>query len=142
MTSLEKTKLRVLIVDDSFLMRSTIRKILEVDKLVTEIQEAHDGQQALNMVKVNDFDVVLLDIEMPIMDGIEFMKRARIHTDATVIIISSLAQVQSTQVEKAIFFGAQDVVAKPTGIMATGFDSAKKSEIIDAIHRSAHAAVH
>lgn len=130
-----KKTYRALIVDDSFLMRSTIRKILEGDQMIVLIEEATDGQDALNKVKMSDYDVVLLDIEMPVMDGIEFMKRARIHTDAAVIIISSLAQVQSTQVEKAIFFGASDVVAKPTGIMATGFDKAKRNEIIDAIHR-------
>lgn len=132
-----ESSLRVLIVDDSFLMRRTIRRVLENDHtLRCVIDEAKDGQEALDKIKSHDVDVILLDIEMPVMDGIEFMKRARIHTEAIVIVISSLAQIQSVQVEKALFFGAQDVVAKPTGITSTGFDSAKRHEILDAVHRA------
>lgn len=127
---------RALIVDDSFLMRSTIRKILDAKSRIQEIEEAQNGLEALELVKQKDYDIILLDIEMPIMDGIEFMKRCKIHTDARVVIISSLARVNSPQVEKAIHFGAFDVVAKPTGILSLGLEESKSNEILDIVERT------
>ena len=70
-------KIKALIVDDSFLKRSTVRKVLETYPNINEICEAEDGLDALNMVKEKELDVILLDIEMPNMDGIEFMKRIK-----------------------------------------------------------------
>ena len=136
MRNYSSSEARVLIVDDSFLMRSTIRKLLGTEKRIAEIEEAQNGLEALNLVKQKDYDIIFLDIEMPVMDGIEFMKRCKIHTDARVIIISSLARVNSPQVEKAIYFGAYDVVAKPTGILSLGLEELKKNEILDIVNRT------
>lgn len=127
---------RALIVDDSFLMRSTIRKIVETDERIGQIDEAHNGAEALELIKQHEYHIILLDIEMPVMDGIEFMKRSKLHTDARVVIISSLARIHSIEVEKALHFGAYDVVAKPTGVLSLGMEKAKSSEILDIVNRS------
>jgi two-component system, chemotaxis family, protein-glutamate methylesterase/glutaminase len=127
---------QVLIVDDSFLMRSTLKKILAGDSRITGIEEAQDGEVAMKMVKEKHYDLILLDIEMPIMDGIEFMKRSKLHTDAHIVIVSSLARVNSPQVETAVSLGAFDVVAKPTGILSLGMEQLKHDELLDIVNRS------
>lgn len=127
---------RALIVDDSFLMRSTIRKILSQDSRIKKIDEAGNGAEALELVKQNDYNIILLDIEMPVMDGVEFMKRSKIHTDAPVIIISSLARMDCVEVQKALHFGAYDVVAKPTGVLSLGLEQEKSGEIIQIVDRA------
>ncbi|HEX6591505.1 MAG TPA: response regulator, partial [Moraxellaceae bacterium] len=69
---------RVLIVDDSFLMRRVIRNIIERDEGLVVAGEAADGMEALEMVAALAPEVILLDIEMPRMDGIEFLRRAQL----------------------------------------------------------------
>ena len=128
-----------LIVDDSFLMRSTLKKILATDSRITMIEEAPDGEVAMQMVKARHYDLVLLDIEMPVMNGIEFMKRSKLHTDAHIVIVSSLAKVNSPQVQQAVSLGAFDVVAKPTGIVSLGMEQLKHDELLDIINRSIQA---
>ena len=125
-----------LIVDDSFLMRCALKKILECNPKIAAIDEAENGEIALAMVKENHYDLILLDIEMPIMNGIEFMKRCKLHTDAKVIIVSSLARINSPQVEKAVHFGAFDVMAKPTGILNFGSDKLKDEELLEIVSRT------
>lgn len=127
---------QVLIVDDSFLMRSTLKKILEADKRITELDEAPDGEAAMKKIKAKHYDLILLDIEMPIMNGIEFMKRSKLHTNAHIVIVSSLAKVNSPQVEQAVSLGAFDVVAKPTGIVSLGMEQLKHDELLDIVNRS------
>jgi len=132
---MSQEKFDVLIVDDSFLMRAAVKRIIESETMITSIDEAADGAIALEMVQDKDYDVIMLDIEMPNMDGIEFMKRCKLYTDAMIVIISSLARVDSIQVEKAVCFGAYDVVAKPTGVLSTNIEAEKKHEILDILHR-------
>ena len=135
-TSANNGKHPALIVDDSFLMRCALRKILELNELIGDIDEAENGETALEKVKQNHYDLILLDIEMPVMDGIEFMKRCKLHTDAKVIIVSSLARINSPQVEEAVKFGAFDVMAKPTGILKFGDDREKDEELLEIVSRS------
>lgn len=131
-----KTKFRSLVVDDSFLMRTTIRKILEHEKRIGQIDEAENGQVALDLVKKHEFHIIMLDIEMPVMDGMEFLKRSKIHTDACIIIVSSVVNNNPTTREKALYFGAYDIVAKPTGTISKGLEESKSQEILDIIARA------
>ena len=133
---MSKSTYAALVVDDSFLMRSTIRKIVESDNRFVHVDEAHNGAEALEKIKLKEYDLILLDIEMPVMDGIEFMKRSKVHTDAPVIIISSLARIDSLEVQKALHFGAYDVVAKPTGVLSLGMEQEKAGEILAIMNRS------
>ena len=106
---------RALIVDDSPLMRNAMRKILEQNSCIVTIDEACNGLEALELIKQKEYHIILLDIEMPGMNGIEFMKRSKIYTDAPVVIVSSLAGMDSLEVKKALHFGASSVVGKPAG---------------------------
>ncbi len=116
--------LRVLIVDDLEFMRTVIREILE--QAGFEIAgEAANGEEGVAMFNQLKPDLVLMDITMPVMDGIEALKQIkRHHQDATVIMCSALGQQE--YIIKAIQCGARDFVVKPFN----------PERIISAIHKA------
>lgn len=100
----------VLIIDDEKSIRKTLREILEYESY--KVQEAADGVEGLNMMKDNAYDVVLLDIKMPKMDGMEVLEKIQAnYTDTPVIMVSGHGTLE-TAVE-AVKKGAFDFVAKP-----------------------------
>ncbi|MGH8494336.1 MAG: response regulator [Moraxellaceae bacterium] len=131
------TPRRVLIVDDSFLMRRVIRNIIERDESLAVAGEAADGMEALELVAQLDPEVILLDIEMPRMDGIEFLRRAQLITDACVIVISSVAQLGSPQAMEVLALGASDILPKPSGVLSVDFEEQRGHALLDAIARCA-----
>jgi two-component system chemotaxis response regulator CheB len=129
------TKKRILIVDDSFVMRALLRGIVTSDPDLEVAGEATNGLEALQQVKEMAPDLVLLDIEMPHMDGIECLKRLRLMTKVPVIIVSSVAQAGSPQAIEARKFGAAEVIAKPSGAMSLDLNAKKGHEIVTASRR-------
>jgi len=102
---------RVLIVDDIPFIRSVIKDILIAGDF-SVVGEASDGAQALAMYKAVKPDVVLLDINMPVLDGIEALKRIKkINKEAIIIMCSSLGDQEN--IVNAISLGAKDFVVKP-----------------------------
>lgn len=134
-TAASASTLKVLIVDDSFLMRRIIRNIIENDPALSIVGEAEDGVIALEKVSELSPDIVLLDIEMPNMDGIEFLRRSRLVTSAKVIIISSVARLDSNEAREALALGAADIIPKPSGVLSLDFEEKKSRELLDAIHK-------
>lgn len=128
-------KFRVLIVDDSFLMRRIIRNIVEKDVAFDIVGEAADGAEALEKLADTKPDLILLDIEMPQMDGLEFLRRYRLVSRARVIIISSVASIDSPQAAMALKLGAADIIPKPSGVLSVDFEEKRGAELLDAIHR-------
>lgn len=126
---------RILVVDDSFLMRRVIRDIVARDPTLEIVGEAGDGIDALRKTAELEPDLVLLDIEMPRMDGIEFLRRARIATAARVIVISSIAQPGSPHAERALELGVDDILPKPSGVLSMDLGERRSRELLDAIHR-------
>jgi two-component system chemotaxis response regulator CheB len=126
------TKKNILIVDDSFVMRALLRGIVTSDPDLTVIGEATNGLEALQSVRELNPDLVLLDIEMPHMDGIECLKRLRLLSKIPVIIVSSVAQAGSPQALEARKFGAAEVIAKPSGAMSLDLNAKKGHEIVTA----------
>lgn len=111
-----KKKITALVVDDSALMRNLIRKMLESDSMITVAATAMNGEFALEKAKKYSPDVIILDIEMPIMDGIEFLKRKRSEgIKAPVIILSAVAKKGAKITMKALSLGASDFILKPSG---------------------------
>ncbi|MEY4028189.1 MULTISPECIES: response regulator [unclassified Limnohabitans] len=129
------TKKRILIVDDSFVMRALLRGIVTSDPDLEVAGEATNGLEALQQVKEIAPDLVLLDIEMPHMDGIECIKRLRLMSKVPVIIVSSVAQAGSPQAIEARKFGAAEVIAKPSGAMSLDLNAKKGHEIVTASRR-------
>ena len=68
---------KVLIVDDSKLMRLLLNNIIDSMKYFSEIYEAENGREALDLLELKKVDLILLDIEMPVMDGVEALKEIR-----------------------------------------------------------------
>lgn len=129
------TTKRILIVDDSFVMRALLRGIVTSDPDLEVAGEATNGLEALQQVKEISPDLVLLDIEMPHMDGIECLKRLRLMSKVPVIIVSSVAQAGSPQAIEARKFGAAEVIAKPSGAMSLDLNAKKGHEIVTASRR-------
>lgn len=101
---------KILIVDDERAIRRTLRDILEMEKY--EVAEAEDGLSALVKIKQDKYDVVILDIKMPKMDGMDVMERINeVSADVPVIMISGHGDID-TAVE-AVKKGAFDFIAKP-----------------------------
>ena len=101
---------RILVIDDEKSIRSTLKDILEYEKF--EVELAEDGESGLAMAKKDDFDVILCDIKMPKMDGIEVLEKLQQEaTDSTIVMISGHGTID-TAVE-AIKKGAYDFIAKP-----------------------------
>lgn len=101
---------KVLIIDDESSIRRTLREILEFEKY--EVSEANDGMEGLVKVKRAFFDVILLDIKMPKMDGMEVLERLMVLSpDSSVIMISGHGTID-TAVE-AVKMGAFDFISKP-----------------------------
>lgn len=100
---------RLLIIDDEASIRRTLREILEYEKY--KVDDASTGMEALARLAEQEYDVVLCDIKMPEMDGIELLSAIKQSTDTPVIMISGHGNIE-TAVE-AIKKGAYDYISKP-----------------------------
>jgi DNA-binding NtrC family response regulator len=100
---------QILIIDDEKSIRNTLRDILENEKF--QVDDAENGDTALDKIKVNHYDVILCDIKMPGMDGIEVLSKALHLTDSPIIMISGHGTIE-TAVD-CIKKGAYDYIAKP-----------------------------
>ncbi|HLR54053.1 MAG TPA: response regulator transcription factor [Pseudogracilibacillus sp.] len=104
-----ETNQRVLVVDDEERIRRLIRMYLERDDF--EVEEAEEGQEALDMALQNDYDVILLDIMMPEMDGIEVCEALRKEKNTPVIMLTAKGE-ESNRVQ-GFEAGADDYIVKP-----------------------------
>jgi two-component system, NtrC family, nitrogen regulation response regulator NtrX len=100
---------RILIIDDERAIRNALREILEYENY--QVDDAEDGPSGIELVGKESYDVILCDIKMPKMDGIEVLENIQKTTDAPVVMISGHGTIE-TAVE-AIRKGAYDFIAKP-----------------------------
>ncbi|MBA7519268.1 Protein-glutamate methylesterase/protein-glutamine glutaminase [subsurface metagenome] len=106
----------VLVVDDSALMRSLISRILDSAPDISIAGKAMNGEFALRKLDMLDVDIITLDLEMPVMNGIEFLKERRKRGIRTPVIILSSQAMRGAQVTmEALVLGASDFVLKPSG---------------------------
>ena len=106
----------VLIVDDSALMRNLISRMVESTPGMVVAERAMNGIFALQKIPRCNPDVIVLDLEMPEMNGIEFLReRKRLGIDIPVVILSSIARRGAEITMEALSLGASDFIMKPTG---------------------------
>jgi two-component system chemotaxis response regulator CheB len=109
-------RIRILIVDDSAVMRSLLRSVVSSDATLEVAGTAADGASALNSLSLNRPDLILLDVEMPVMDGLVTLKELRRQGHKMpVIMCSSLTQRGASVTIEALAGGASDYVTKPAG---------------------------
>lgn len=106
-------KIRVLIVDDSATVRQTLTSVLESDPQIEVLGVASDPFVAARRIRDEIPDVITLDVEMPRMDGITFLRRLMAQHPIPVVMCSSLTEAGSETLLQALEAGAVDVILKP-----------------------------
>ena len=104
---------KVLVVDDEKLIVKGIRFSLEQDGM--EVACAYDGEEALNMVKENDYDIILLDLMLPKMNGLEVCQQIREFSNVPIIMLT--AKGEDMDKIMGLEYGADDYVTKPFNIL-------------------------
>ncbi len=118
----------VLIVDDSALMRNLIGKIVEATEGLKISDKAMNGRFALQKLERVNPDVIVLDLEMPEMNGIEFLKeRQKLGINIPVVVLSSLASEGAKVTIECLELGASDFIRKPSGSDSADLTSVSKT---------------
>jgi len=112
----KKNTIKVLIVDDSAFMRKIIADIISSDSTIEVVGIAKNGAEALEKVKSLKPDVITLDVEMPVMDGLTCLKEILKISRIPVIMLSSFTKEGADATIKALELGAVDFIPKPTNI--------------------------
>lgn len=120
--------IRVLVVDDSAFMRKIITDILNHDQRIQVVGTARNGKDALEKQQLLNPDVITLDVEMPIMNGLEALKSIMRTSPCPVVMISSQTKKGAEITLLAMEFGAVDFVTKPSG--AISLDIGKEEHTI------------
>jgi two-component system, chemotaxis family, protein-glutamate methylesterase/glutaminase len=113
--------IRVLVVDDSALIRQLMRKVLDGAEGILVVGTAANPNEAREKIKALNPDVITLDVEMPGMDGLSFLKRLMNLRPTPVVMVSALTTREAEVSLKALAMGAVEVVAKPAVDFARGW---------------------
>jgi two-component system, chemotaxis family, protein-glutamate methylesterase/glutaminase len=133
-------KLKVLVVDDSALIRSVMREIINRESDMECVGAAPDPMAAREMIKELNPDVLTLDVEMPKMDGLDFLERLMRARPMPVLMVSTLTERGSNITFRALELGAVDFIAKPKLDIARGMEESA-IQITDKIREVAHARI-
>ncbi|MDY6801860.1 MAG: chemotaxis response regulator protein-glutamate methylesterase [Bacteroidota bacterium] len=135
-----KAKIKVLIVDDSAVVRQNLTEIINSDSELEVMATASDPYIAAKKIKNEAPDVITLDIEMPKMDGLTFLKKIMSQHPIPVVIISSLTAKGTETGLKALEYGALEIITKPN-MYTKEFILESKLRICEAIKAAAHAKI-
>jgi two-component system chemotaxis response regulator CheB len=124
-------KYKVLVVDDATFMTKAISDLLESDPEIEVIGVARNGLEGLKKIKELHPDVITLDIDMPVMDGLQAIRHIMIEAPVPIVVLSSLFSDGSITFE-ALRLGVVDFVAKPSGAISSDIHVAKQ-QIVDRI---------
>lgn len=127
-------KIRVMLVDDSAVVRGLVTRILEEDPAIAVVASVGNGQMALSALERQDIDVIVLDIEMPVMDGMTALPLLLKADPGIRIIMQSTLTLKGADVSlRALQIGAADYIPKPTATrdLAGGMDF--KKELLDKV---------
>ncbi len=134
---MNQKKIRVLIVDDSAAVRQTLTEILNSEPDIEVMGTAADAYVAARRIQAEIPDVIILDVEMPRMDGITFLRKIMAQRPMPVIICSALTEEGSKTLVEAMEAGAVDVIAKPQ-VATKQFLMEARVRVSDAVRAAAH----
>jgi two-component system chemotaxis response regulator CheB len=135
------SKTRVLIIDDSALVRSLLTEIINKQPDMEAIGAAPDPLVAREMIRAMNPDVLTLDVEMPKMDGLDFLERLMRLRPTPVVMVSTLTERGAETTIRALELGAIDFVAKPKIGVASGLTDLAH-DICEKIRVASHARMH
>lgn len=128
---------KILIVDDSALVRKQLRGLIE--DLDFEIDIAKNGQEAIDKALATNYDVITMDINMPVLDGISAVKEIMLKNPTAILMVSSLTSENASVTVEAMELGAIDFVLKPgtmnVGVAQSGDDIISKIKSLSRIPR-------
>lgn len=110
-----RTKIKVVVVDDSAMVRALLTQIINADPRLQVVAAAADPYEARELIKLHNPDVITLDVEMPKMNGITFLKNLMRLRPTPVVMISTLTQDDAPATLEALECGAVDFLGKPQG---------------------------
>jgi len=134
-------RVRVLIVDDSATIRRLLAAVLSRDENIEVVGGAPDAATARQMIKDLNPDVITLDVEMPNMNGLEFLEKIMRLRPMPVVMVSTLTQRGAEVTLSALEVGAVDYFAKPTDNVAAHFEECAR-ELCEKVRTAAAARVH
>ncbi|MFH1577802.1 MAG: chemotaxis response regulator protein-glutamate methylesterase [Candidatus Omnitrophota bacterium] len=122
-------KIRVLIVDDSLLMRKIISDILLSDPQFEIVDKARNGKEVMDKVLKFNPDVITLDVNLPLLDGLSVLKEVMETKPTRVIMLSAYTRQGAAATMKALELGAVDFIAKPSGEVSADLQELKQAII-------------
>lgn len=126
-------KIKVLVVDDSALMRKVISDMINAEVDMEVINVARNGQDMLSKIEVNMPNIITLDVEMPIMDGIAALKELKKRNiNIPIIMLSSFSKTGTQHTMECLELGAFDFISKPSGAISLDINKVK-DELIQKI---------
>ncbi|RJE83365.1 protein-glutamate methylesterase/protein-glutamine glutaminase [Paracoccus onubensis] len=140
MTPFARRRIRVLVVDDSAVVRQTLASLLSSDPELEVIGTAADPFAAAASIGRNRPDVITLDVEMPRMDGVTFLRKLMSQNPIPVVMCSSLVGEDTETLTQALQAGAVDVICKPQ-MGVKGFLEESRTILCDAVKAAAHARI-
>ncbi|PID00179.1 MULTISPECIES: chemotaxis response regulator protein-glutamate methylesterase [unclassified Sporosarcina] len=133
-------KKRILVVDDSAFMRKLISDMLNKHPMMEVIGIARNGKDAVEKVRDLQPDVLTMDIEMPVMNGLEALKFIMDQMPVPVVILSSTTKHNTENAVLAIEYGAVDVIAKPGGAISLNLHEIEK-EIVEKVFAASNVVI-
>lgn len=121
--------IRVLVVDDSAFIRKVVTDILQSDNEIKVVEKARNGKEAIEKLMRSEIDVVTLDVEMPVMNGIETLSEIMKIKPTPVVMLSSLTKQGADLTITALEMGAVDFITKPENIFKEGQEELRSSVI-------------
>lgn len=125
-------KIKVLVIDDSAFMRKLITDFLSEDTRITVVGAARNGEDGIKKIKELSPDVVTLDVEMPVLDGLSALKRIMDEHPVPVLMLSSTTKVGAENTIQAMQAGAIDFITKPSGSISLDLYKVKQ-ELIEKV---------
>lgn len=135
-----KAPVRVLIVDDSTVLRKIIKEMFATDTQLEVVGEAEHGLKALELIPQLKPDVVTLDVNMPVMDGLTTIKHIMIKCPTPVVMFSTLTGQGSQETFEALRYGAIDFLQKPSSLLKEDLKS-QQELIISRVKNAARAGI-